>query len=141
MEKSVGACMLAATVWPTSTARLTTMPSMGAKILVFSTFTSACVSDARACSTCAAADFTCAPALFSATSAFSSSVRATNCRADSSRVRASFISASSATTLERSSSAAARVRLARACSACVRRSDGSSVAIRSPRRTIELKSA
>ena len=33
MMKSVGACMLAATVWPTSTLRCTMMPSMGASIV------------------------------------------------------------------------------------------------------------
>ena len=34
MTKSVGACMLAATVWPTSTLREMTMPSIGAVMMV-----------------------------------------------------------------------------------------------------------
>ena len=39
MTKSVGACRLAATVWPTSTSRDTTIPSMGAWIFVWARFT------------------------------------------------------------------------------------------------------
>ena len=34
MMNSVGACMLAATVWPTSTLRCVTMPSIGAVMIV-----------------------------------------------------------------------------------------------------------
>ena len=34
MMNNVGACMLAATVWPTSTLRCVTMPSIGATITV-----------------------------------------------------------------------------------------------------------
>ena len=34
MMNSVGACMLAATVWPTSTLRWMTMPSIGAVMTV-----------------------------------------------------------------------------------------------------------
>ena len=39
MMNSVGAYMLAATVWPTSTLREMTMPSIGAAMIVCSRFT------------------------------------------------------------------------------------------------------
>ncbi len=35
MTKSVGACMLAATVWPTLTLRAMTTPSIGARMIVW----------------------------------------------------------------------------------------------------------
>ena len=42
MVKSVGAWRLAATVWPMSTERATTTPSMGARIVAFLRSTRAC---------------------------------------------------------------------------------------------------
>ena len=54
--KSTGACRLAATVWPTSTWRETTTPSTGARIVVWSRSTCACLSAASFCLTWARAD-------------------------------------------------------------------------------------
>ncbi len=55
MINSVGACMLAATVWPTSTLRWVTMPSMGATIMVWSRLTFDWFTDASDCETAASA--------------------------------------------------------------------------------------
>ena len=72
MTNSSGACRLAATVWPTSTLRLMTMPSTGERICVRSRSTRACCSCASRCLTmatafcsCARATATCACATFS----------------------------------------------------------------------------
>ena len=48
---SVGACMLAATVWPVSTAREMTMPSIGDVMMVCARFTLAWLRLAFACAT------------------------------------------------------------------------------------------
>ena len=51
MVKSSGACRLAATVWPTSTARWMTVPSTGARMKVCARFTWAVSSTACFCPT------------------------------------------------------------------------------------------
>ena len=65
--KSVGACRLAATVCPTSTAREITMPSIGDVITVFSGSLRPASARRAPASTCAAADLTCASAVRRAT--------------------------------------------------------------------------
>jgi hypothetical protein len=62
-------------------------------------------------------------------------------RAASSRARRNFVSLSSRCTRARSASASSRATVARACSTCVSKSEGSSSAITWPRRTRALKSA
>ncbi len=62
MTNSSGACRLAATVWPTSTLRLMTMPSTGERICVRCRSTRACCNCASRCLTMACAFCTCARA-------------------------------------------------------------------------------
>ena len=141
MMNSSGADMLAATVCPTSTCRAMTMPSMGAVMTVWPRLTSLWFNDARDWMTLASADFNCASADRTATWAASSSDAAIRFRAASSSERRNCVCASSRATVSRCTSASARARLARDCSTCDANSDGSSRAMTSPARTIELKSA
>ena len=141
MMNSVGAFMLAATVWPTSTLREMTMPSIGASMTVCWRLTSFWFSDALDCVRLASDDLIEASADRTATWADSSSCGATSLRAARLSDRFSFTFASSSETFRRSRSACARMTLARACSIWVWSSDGSSSATTWPFFTIELKSA
>jgi len=141
MMKRVGALKLAATVWPISTLREMTMPSIGAVITVCSRFTSLVRSEACDWFSEACDDRSCASADFTFTSAVSRSCCVISLRPLSSRARSSFVLASARVTLRRSTSACARTRLARACSICVWIIVGSRRAMTWPFRTMELKSA
>ena len=59
MTKRMGACSEAATVWPTSTLRAMTTPSMGARMTVWPRSTCAWLTLAPACVTAALAAFSC----------------------------------------------------------------------------------
>ena len=102
MVNRTGAWNEAATVWPTSTLREMTMPSIGAVMTVWSRFTSFWFSVAWACVTCARLDCSCALAALSVSSAASSSCFGISERASSCWVRWSFVSASSTDTRSRS---------------------------------------
>ena len=141
MMNSSGADMLAATVWPTSTCRAMTMPSMGAVMTVWPRLTSLWFSDARDWMTLASADCSWASADRTMTWAASSSDSAIRSRAASSSDRRSWVCASSRATASRATSASERARLARDCSTCDSNSEGSRRAMTSPARTMELKSA
>ena len=138
---SVGACMLAATVWPGSTAREMTMPLIGEVMTVCARFTLTWFRLAFDCATDACADRTCASAEASTACADSSSESDTSCFPASLAVRSSASFAASRATSRRSTSASARMRFASACSTCVWKSDGSSRASVCPFRTMSLKSA
>ena len=92
--------MLAATVWPVSTARDTTMPSIGEVMTVCSRFTLAWFRLAFDCATDASADRTCASADASATWADSRSASDTSCFSASLAVRSSASLAASRATFE-----------------------------------------
>jgi hypothetical protein len=83
MVKSTGACRLAATVWPASTLRRITVPSTGARMMVRSRSTCACLSSdsrcltaARALEICAWLTLDCASTALSCSRVLSSTVRA-----------------------------------------------------------------
>jgi hypothetical protein len=101
ITKSVGACMLAATVCPTSTLREITIPSMGALMIVWPRLTVFWFSDARAWTVCARAALTPASAARAFASAVSRSVVGISFCSDSSRARLSLRWASSAWTTAR----------------------------------------
>ena len=130
--KSVGADMPALTVWPGSTAREITMPSMGAAITVWARLTCAVFNCDLAWISPASDDRICAFAELTVTSAVSSSVRGSNCFSNRTFARSSFCSASASATLRRSRSASALVTLARCCSICVCTSVGSIRAMTCP---------
>ena len=96
MTNSVGACSEAATVWPTSTLRPTTMPSMGERMMVWSRSTCAWFTAAAACVTAAWLALSWASALREVVRAVSRSASGRSCSlASSSRPVASFCRASS----------------------------------------------
>ena len=122
MMNSVGACMLAATVCPTSTLRCVTMPSIGAWITVWSRFTwfwltDACdwLTAARVCKTVASCDARLACAESTAILAESRSLCGNRLLLASSFERANFCCASVSCTLVRSRSLCALVRFACVC--------------------------
>ena len=133
--------MLAATVCPTSTCRAMTMPSIGAVMTVCPRLTSLWFNDARDWMTPASADSTWASADRTATWEASSSDSEIRSRAASSSDRRNWVWASSRSTRSRCTSASERARLARDCSTCDSKRDGSRRAMTSPARTMELKSA
>ena len=140
--KSVGACRLAATVWPTSTERAITMPSIGEVMMVFCRLTSAWVSDGSRLRQLRlrAADLRLRRSAPRRPPPRGRSPGC-SCFSASSCARVAFICASASVTCARWRSACALVRLARAESTCVWNSDGSSRASTCPLWTIELKSA
>ena len=103
--KSVGADMPALTVWPGSTAREITMPSMGAAMTVCARLTCAVFNCDLAWTSPASDDRICASAEWTLTSAVSSSVRGSSCFSNRTFARSSFCFASASETLSRSRSA------------------------------------
>ena len=124
ITNSSGACRLAATVWPTSTEREITTPSMGERIVVFwrsslaaASSASACMRSARRCSTSETA---------ASTSAWETKFPVTSSCARVALRRASWYAASD------------RASAASACTTRVRKLDGSICASTCPALTREL---
>ena len=142
MMNSVGAFMLAATVWPTSTLREMTMPSMGASMTVCSRLTSFWLSEACDCVTARLRRLDLGLGRpHGHLGGLEVLRRHELARRPGSRSASASLCASSSATFRRSRSACARTRFARACSIWVWSSDGSSSATTWPFFTIELKSA
>ena len=131
----------AATVCPTSTSRLTTMPSIGARIVVRERLTSATRTPACAARTPALAAVSAAAACLAASCAASNSAWVIKSLDDSWVARCAFVVRSSSSTFRRCASAMAWRWLARASASAVSYVDGSICAMTSPALTVELKSA
>jgi hypothetical protein len=133
--------MLAATVWPTSTLRATTMPSIGAVMIVWPRLTCACSSCAFAWTICASADFTCASAWLAAVPAVSRSDAEMSCCALSSLARRSLACVSRTSTAARSASACSFATVALALFDLRLEERRVQHGNHLPRRTVVLKSA
>ena len=138
---STGACSDAATVCPTSTDRCSTVPEMGARIVVCSKSTRATPTDARDCATCASADARSATAWSYFERAASSSAAPMTCCVGRGLARSSSIFAWRTVTSARTSAASADFSPASACARLALKRIGSICAMICPSLTWLLKSA